>query len=158
VDLSVTRAGEPPDRDLAAVEKRLTAAARTAARDVGAAARKQILDDVKTARGSLRFAGGRLGVKATVDANPAGAAVTLRATPAGAWAILEDGTRRYTIRPNRRRVLASRAVAGRAGVFGRQVIRPARPGRQVWTRAVDRLGDRLDADVAAPFDQAIAEG
>ena len=135
------------------MERQMRAAARTAGRDVAKVARKQILDDVRAARGTLAMMGGRLAVKTTVDARPVGAIVTLTATPAGPWSIVEFGTKAYTEKPRKAKVLA----AGKGDVIGMTAHHGRRPGRRVWQPAVDRLDAGPTADaVTDPFDEVFS--
>lgn len=134
----------------AELERAAKRAQADAARAVGKQARKIILDDVRRARGNLRMMGGRLGVKTEIDATAISSTVTLRAKPAGPWAIVTSGTRAYDITPRRREVLA----AGVGDVIGEHAHRRASTGRDYWTAATDRLEGKLDPIVEDIVDDA----
>jgi len=86
--------------------------------------------------------GGRLGVKVEVDSNPTSSLVTLRATPAGPWAIVEYGTKAYDIVPRRAEVLATGG-----DIIGTKAHRQRRAGKRYWDAATSRLGSTLDQTV-----------
>jgi hypothetical protein len=148
VRVTVTRTGDL-NVQAAAIERSMRAAARTAGRDVAKVARKAILDDVRSARGTLSMMTGRLGITTKVDARPVGAIVTLTATPAGMWAIVEYGTKAYTEKPRRAKVLA----VGHGDVVGMTAHHPRRAGHRYWEGAEGALIAAVDPAVTEPFDQ-----
>ena len=147
--VTATRTGDLNAQALA-MERQMRAASRTAGRDVGKVARKSILDSVRSARGTLAMMTGRLGVKTKVDARPVGAVVTLTATPAGMWSIVEFGTKAYTEKPRKAKVLA----VGHGDVIGMSAHHRRRSGRRYWQAATDALDAGPTAQaVADPFDE-----
>lgn len=138
--------------DLSGIAKDLERAALQGQKDAGRAVAKEgrrfILDDVRSARGSLRMMGGRLGVKQRVTASAASSVVELYASPAGPWAIVTKGTRSYDIRPRRRDVLA----AGKGDVIGMTAHRRRTGGRDYWSSATDRLDGELGPIVERAVD------
>lgn len=148
---TVTKSGD----DLAGIADELARAAIKGQRDAGKAvasdARKLILDDVRSSRGSLRMMGGRLGVKTRVTATATSSTVELYASPAGPWTIVTSGHRAYDIRPRRAKVLA----AGRGDVIGMHAHRGASTGRDYWSAATDRLDAELTEVVEGAVDRAM---
>lgn len=138
--VTVTRTGDldPIVREL---ERGLRAGQKAAGREVGRVARKEVLADVKSSRGSLRFAGGRLGIKTEVDANQTSSRVTLVAAPAGAWSIVEFGRGRSV--PVRAKALHF----GGADLFA--MSSRAVAGRRYWDAATSRLDASLRPTVEA---------
>jgi hypothetical protein len=143
--------------DLSGIARELERGATQGQKDAGklvaSQGRKMILDDVRRARGSLRIMGGRLGVKSRVTASPATSIVELYGAPAGPWTIAEKGTKRHTIKPKRREVLA----AGRGDVIGMSATHPGTRGGRYWTRAVGRLDDELGPLVERAVDSQMTK-
>jgi len=154
VNFTVSKSGP----DLTGVAKELERGAQQAQRDAGkvvaSEGRKLILDDVRTSRPrGLRMMGRQLGVKTRVTASAAASVVELYAAPAGPWAIVTKGTRPYTIKPKRRKVLAS----AKGDVIGMSAHRRATAGRDYWSQATDRLDSELGPLVERAVDAAMSK-
>lgn len=143
--------------DLSGIAKEIERAAVQGQKDAGRAVakegRRMILDDVRSARGSLKMMGGRLGVKQRVTATAASSIVELYASPAGPWTIVTKGHRSYTITPKRREVLA----AGRGDIIGTRARRRASTGRDYWSAAVARLDGELGPLVERAVDAQMSK-
>src|SRR5436190_1932671 len=121
----------------AEVDKSLRAANRRVGREIAKVARKAILDDVRGSRpGGLRFGtkrggGGRyrLGAKSTIVPSALGVDVTITATPAGFWSMVEYGTRAHEIVPRTGRALFF------DGRFAAHVSHPGTSGHPYWAGA-----------------------
>lgn len=131
-------------RELADLADQLRELPRVIVDEAAPAARDAILEDVRSRRGSLSMSG--LGVTLDVDvqteAGTERADAHLKATPAGAWTIADDGARAHTIR-------APRGMPTPYGVFD-AVDHPGARGVHAWDGAASRAERETDeiADVA----------
>lgn len=148
MEFSVTRTSGDLGSIAADLERAAIAAQRAAGQVVVKQARRIILDDVRARRGSLSMMGARLGVKAENRPSQLSTVVTLAASPAGPWAIAESGTKAHTIRPRRRKVLAS----GKGDVIGMFANVRGVAGKQSWTHATEALDAELFPEVQRAAD------
>lgn len=145
---AVTRVSGDLGSIAADLERAAIRAQRAAGQVVAKRGRAIILDDVRGRRGSLSMMGGRLGVQAENHASQLSTVVTLIASPAGPWAIAESGTKAHTIRPRRKKVLAS----GRGDVIGMYANVSGVAGKHYWTHATEALDGELFPDVKQAAD------
>ena len=126
----------------------LQGAQRAVGRDIAKIGKKAILDDVKSRRGSLSMMGGRLSVKAKTAAGPGGADVTLSASPAGPWTIVDSGADAHEIRPRKGALRFD-------GRFAARVHHPGTRGTRVWSNAETALDRALTPTIEDTFDEAM---
>lgn len=129
--------------------RQLTAAIRRAGRDVAEIGSSTILKTTRAKRGSLRFARSRLDVRETVRTGAAGFDVELRGTPAGAWTIVNDGSKPHPIRPRRARALS---INGHAYA---SADHPGTRGTHVWQAAARPLTSAVGDEIENAANEAL---
>lgn len=145
---TVTRASGDAGSITSNLERAAAAAQRAAGQVVAKRGREIILNDVRSRRGSNRMMGKTLGVAVENKPTQLQTNVSLAATPAGPWAIINTGTKAHVIRPRRKRVLA----ADRGDIIGVYADVRGVTGRHYWDTAVEALDAELFPDVKRAAD------
>jgi hypothetical protein len=128
------------------VSKDLTRQFETATRAVGRDVAKVGVKTIKSNGG--RFMGKALTARSKVQASTKHSSVTFIAKPAGAWAIVEAGTKAHPIKPKRAKVLAFN------GRFAMSVKHPGTRGSHRWSRLEPKLAAAVNKPIERAYDKA----
>jgi hypothetical protein len=149
MELRATTTGADLEKLTAQTTKALKAAQRPLGREIARAARRAILADVRRRRrGGLGFSGmgTRLGASTKIQPGVQ-LTVTVAAKPAGAWSIVEHGSKPHVIRVRRAQALHF------DGFYAMSADHPGTLGHAYWAGAETALDDA----VIPVIDDAIEE-
>jgi hypothetical protein len=151
VRVSVQSKGPDLAKVIGAQVKALTQSQRAAGREVAKVGAKTIKSEARGRRGTLSFAGKSIGVRTKTQARATGSTVTFDAKPAGAWAIINDGSKPHPIAPKAK----GKVLRLGSETFYSKVDHPGTSGTGVWDQTEGALERALFDVVEDAADEAL---